>query len=184
MHLKNSNYEYIKQEIVNLYINYNVNQLPIDIFTLISNLNIEIFTYSASSIISKELESKMSQDGFYLFNLNQEMIFYNDLKSPERIRMTLFHEVAHSVLGHSNNMSQDFMEAEANFFAKYAIAPPPVIMLVGAKTPDDIRKIFGTSNQAANYIFNYYNKWLEVFKVNNCYLTYERDLLRLFKNNK
>ena len=42
-----------------------------------------------------------------------------------RIRFTIMHEIGHIVLDHTEH--SDLAESEANFFAKYALAPPPLV---------------------------------------------------------
>lgn len=71
-------------------------------------------------------------------------------------------------------------EAEANFFAKYALAPPPLIdNFIENVTPDAIRTTFDLSNQAAKYAYWYYRSWL--YNGIGHYTDYEEKMLDLFK---
>lgn len=69
-------------------------------------------------------------------------------------------------------------EAEAKFFAKYAIAPPALIHKLELKNAVEVYKQFNISYEAACYAFDYYKKWL--FYGNKNYTNYELRLLRLF----
>ena len=42
-----------------------------------------------------------------------------------RIRFTIIHEIGHIFLGHTKH--SDLAESEADFFARYSLAPPPII---------------------------------------------------------
>ena len=73
----------------------------------------------------------ISPDGFFLETVDEERIYYNDENIREnyaRVNMTILHETAHDVLGHTGmEECADKEETEAGFFAKYAAAPPPLV---------------------------------------------------------
>lgn len=93
-------------------------------------------------------------DGMYMW-----VIFYNDNNCRERQRWTIMHEIGHIVLDHTQE--SELAEAEANFFAKYSIAPPPLIHKAECEDYLDIATKFDLSIQAAYYAMNYYQKWLQ-----------------------
>ena len=72
----------------------------------------------------------------------------------------------------------DLEEEEARFFAKYAIAPPPLIHRLGAKCPEEVQNYFDVSYVASHYTYDYYRKWL-VYGDKD-YTAYEQRLLLLF----
>jgi Zn-dependent peptidase ImmA (M78 family) len=117
-----------------------------------------------------------SEDGFTAKYDGKVYICYNDNKCYGRINNTLVHESAHIILGHSEE--SDLAEAEANFFAKYAIAPPALIHKLGLKSAIEIYNHFAISIEAARYAYNYYYKWLTYG--NKHYTDYELRLLQLF----
>lgn len=87
-------------------------------------------------------------------------------------------EIAHFVLDHNStiNISEEQKEAEVKFFAKYIEAPPPLIHQMSVVSKENIRNIFGLSDEAANYSLNYYLKWLMQF--NGIYKSYELLILK------
>ena len=73
----------------------------------------------------------------------------------------------------------DEEEAEAEFFAKYALAPPPLIHnMVEDISPFSIMKKFDISYAAACYAYKYYNSWLQYGQRE--YTGYERKILSQF----
>ena len=74
--------------------------------------------------------------------------------------------------------TSELAEAEAKFFAKYALAPPPLVHQLGLKDPYEIMARFDISLEAAFYAYNYYKKWLNYG--GECYKAYERRLIRQF----
>lgn len=102
---------------------------------------------------------KKSEDGFSVQLQNGEwQIYYNDAKSYGRTNNTLMHEIGHIVLDHSED--SELAEAEVKFFAKYALAPPVLIHKLRLTNPAEIADSFQISYEAAEYAYNYYQKWL------------------------
>ena len=58
-------------------------------------------------------------------------------------------------------MSYAQKESEANFFAKYSIAPPPLINIAKCEGPWDVAFVFQVSLEAADYLFVSYQKWMQ-----------------------
>lgn len=52
----------------------------------------------------------------------------------------------------------ELAEAEANFFAKFALAPPILIHKLNLKTVKEIAERFAISYEAAQYALNFYYK--------------------------
>ncbi len=96
--------------------------------------------------------------------------------SYERLNMTLLHEIGHCILDHKGGSEEE--EAEANFFAKYAAAPPPLVHYLCDKSAESIENAFCISYTAAVYASNYYQKWRA--HGNSKYTDYEIRLLHLF----
>ena len=87
------------------------------------------------------------------------------------------HEIGHIVLGHSEE--SDLAEAEANFFAKFALAPPVLIHKLGANSPQEVAEKFDLGIQFASYAYGYYLKWQRYRKFD--YTSYELKILKLFE---
>ena len=118
-----------------------------------------------------------SEDGFSIKKDEVWYIFYNDAKGYGRINNTIMHECGHIVLDHTEE--SELAEAEAKFFAKYALAPPALIHKLKLKNAYGVYEHFGISLEAAFYAFSYYRKWLTYG--NKDYTDYEIRLLQLFK---
>ena len=180
--LSDAQYEFIKEEVVNLFEHQNVNCIPINGFELAYKLGIRIIPYSALSVKQKEACMMASPDGIFLETKSEERIYLNDEKASEnfaRINMTILHEIAHDVLGHSGKKEYaEREESEANFFAKYASAPPPLVHRLLLPSPHSIQKAFCISTSASQNAYNYYLKWLRYGKSKNH--PYEIKLLQLF----
>ena len=180
MRLKDYKYEEIKCEVIHMFIKYDIKCLPISGFEIATKMGIKLIPYSTLSEKKWKAAMQCSEDGFYFSPGNgTEYIYYNDSKSYERQNWTFLHELVHCVLGHHEGMDPDEAEAEANFFAKYAIAPPVLVQRFHPKESEDIEVVFRLSHKAALDTYEYYKKWL-IFSGRG-YTSYEMDLLNQFK---
>ncbi len=176
MRLDDEEYEFIKQEVIDVFIRYDIKCTPISGFELAQKMGVIVVPYSGLSRKKRREAKKISSDGFYLEpGDGKEYIYYDDARGYERSNMTLLHEIGHCVLGHNDDTDSEFAEAEANFFAKYAIAPPPLIHRFHSTSPEDIRDRFCISHEAACNALNYYHKWLHFGEKD--YTVYELKLL-------
>ena len=179
MKLDNETYEYIKEEVVDVFIRYDIRCTPISGFEIAQKMGIVVIAYSGLSRKLQRIVRNISSDGFYLEPGNgKEFIYYDDKQGYERSNMTILHEIGHCVLGHNDDTGPDLAESEANFFAKYAIAPPPLVHRINPSSPEDIQKHFCISFEAACNAFSYYRKWLRYGRKK--YTSYEFELLRQF----
>ena len=87
------------------------------------------------------------------------------------------HEIGHYSLGH--NHEGELEEMEANFFAKYALAPPPLVHKLSNVNVKTIKYAFDISWEAAKYACKYYKSWRKHGEKD--YTSYEIELLELFK---
>lgn len=176
-------YEFIKGEVAHVFIKYKVRCIPVSGFEIATKMKITLIAYS--SLPKKKLQAAMSvsQDGFFLETDGREFIFYNDIdRSYERQNWTLLHEIGHIVLDHQGHSERE--EAEADFFAKFAIAPPVLVDKLKPKSPRDIREAFYVSTESAVYSYEYYGKWKSHHKKVNRYTPYEMQLIQLWEDNK
>lgn len=181
MKLSDEQYEFIKGEVVALFERYDIRNIPINGFELASKMGIKLIPYSSLSKAKLKAAIRISPDGFYMESLSgEDLIYYNDTFSTdsyERINMTILHEIGHCVLDHQGK--SEIEELEARFFAKYAVAPPPLVHRIKPKQPEEIAKAFNISREAACYAFEYYKKWLTYGGKE--YTEYEIRILELFK---
>lgn len=176
MRLSSETYESIKQEVANMFIDYDINRIPINSFEVAKKIGLTVIPYS---LLSKELQEKAinySEDGYSIeTNENKWIIYYNDIsQNYSRINQTIMHEIGHYILGHISEGERE--EAEAKFFAKYALASPALIHnMTVEKTIENIMNCFSIGFEAACYAFDYYEKWLCYGEI--CYVKYEKQML-------
>lgn len=127
--LSDNRYEEIKKIVVDLFVSYNVSCVPVNAFELASKMGIKVVPYSAISKTKRYLLFKESEDGFCVERTSGDwFIYYNDQKDYGRINNTIFHEIGHIVLDHSED--SELAEKEVKFFAKYALVPPVLVHII------------------------------------------------------
>lgn len=169
--------EKIKEIVVSTFEELNIRCIPISAFEMATKLDAVVVPYSSKSEDTRQLMMEESEDGFSVKKDGVWYIFYNDSKGYGRFNNTLTHECGHIVLDHTEE--SELAEAEAKFFAKYALAPPVLIHKLELKNAHEVYEHFDISLEAASYTFSYYRKWLTYGNKN--YTNYELRLLRLFK---
>ncbi len=185
--LSDARYEEIKQEVLYMFEETETDTFPIDCFEIARKLHYILRSYSSLELeelldamgISDEGFSRVEKDP--ATGMNRYVIYYNDIGHGIRnIRWTIFHEIGHIFLGHHDNLpgNEQQEEDEANFFAKYAMCPPPLLHAAECKCPQDVYDKFGASNQFADYAFQYFRTWFYYGPPR--YLPYEIQLLKLF----
>lgn len=121
--LTDEEYEFIKGEVIHIFKEYNVKCIPVSGFEIASKMKITLVAYSGLSKKKLKAAFEASEDGFFYEEKGREYIYYNDIdRGYERQNWTILHEIGHIVLDHVGHGEKE--EDEANFFAKYAIAPP------------------------------------------------------------
>ena len=176
--LSDERYEEIKEVVVDMFERYEVSCVPISGFEIAAKMRIKVVAYSAYDKTTQSLLRKKSKDGFFVETIDSEFfIFYNDTMGYGRINHTIMHEIAHIILGHTQD--SDLADAEVSFFAKYALAPPVLIYKLKLLSPYEIADVFGISLEAAYYAYSYYKKWITY---GDKYFTpYEKRTLKLFR---
>lgn len=178
--LSDEQYEYIKGEVAHLFVKYKVKCIPVCGFEIAAKMKITLIAYSGLSRKKLRAAMKASKDGFHVFDGNKEIIYYNDIDiCYTRQNMTILHEIGHIVLDHEGH--SDWEEDEANFFAKYAIAPPIIVDKICPESALDIYDWFDISYEAADYAYDYYLKWKGHHKKVRKYTDYEIQLDGLYK---
>lgn len=178
MRLSDKSYEEEKREVVCLLTNYNVTSFDALGAPLAEKMGISLIPYSTLDPERYGIAYQVSEDGFYMEHAGCECIYCNDQKPRERMKWTIMHELAHCVLGHTADMDEAEREAEADFFAKYALAPPPLVHQYKVEAGYDISGLCGLSYEASCNAYEYYRSWL--MYGNPEYQQYELSLLRLF----
>ena len=177
-------FEEIKNTVADIVARYSIASIPVDVFDLSKKLGIRVVPFSG---ISESSWNKIRSfgisddiDGFFIMaekdGREVPFIFYDDSKSSGRIRFTMLHEAGHFILGHKEQST--LAEAEANFFAKYMIAPPVIAHQIQPNDYLDLKFRFDLSDECAWNAFSYYIKWLGYKERNGNMLEgYEKTLL-------
>ena len=185
--LSDARYDEIKKEILFMFEETETDTCPIDCFEIARKLHYILRPYSTLAWDdylealenSEEGYSKVEQDP--VTGMNRYVIYYNDTGHGIRnIRWTIFHEIGHCYLGHHDNLpgNEQKEEAEANFFAKYAMCPPPLLYCTKCNCPQDVYDKFEASNEFSNYAYEYFQTWL--YRGQCGYQPFEVQLLKQF----
>lgn len=180
--LEDETYEFIKGEATHILVMHKI-RCPISGFEIATKMGISLVPYSYLSKRKHRATLRVSEDGFLLVRDGREYIFYNNIdRSYERQNWTILHEIGHIVLDHTGHSPVE--ETEANFFAKFIIAPPVLIHRIQAEDVMDVYLRFNVSYEAAQNTYCYYQKWLRQHRKKNDYTAYEKALLRLYEENQ
>ena len=187
MFLTINRYNQIKKDVLFMYEECEIVSYPIDCYEIARKLYYILVPYSSLTDHQLRLAMEFSSDGFSILRkmpdtgMYRWFIFYNNFNNKKRQRWTIFHEIGHIYLGHfeCNNLSDEEKEAEANFFAKYSIAPPPLISLAKCQCPCDVAVIFDVSDKASIYLYAYYEKWLLYGPIE--YEPFELQMMKMFQ---
>lgn len=185
MRLDDEQYEEIKRTVIDTFLEYNIKCIPISAFEVAVKMGIKVIPYSALSEKKRKTSLELSIDGYSIEDTKtgEWTICYNDsCQNYGRVNQTIMHEIGHYAMGHTMDGDEEEKEAEANFFAKYALAPPPLVHnLLTEINPKTIMQSFDISWEAARNAYWYYKTWLRNRKCN--YTDYEEKILNLFTNN-
>ena len=179
--LKRRNNE-IEQTVLKLFSIVKVRKFPISCFDICRQLGIKLYPYTTLSEKKRKAALKESKDGFYMIvelspNIFEYRIYYNDTMPRERIRFTIMHELGHIMLDHKEHSI--LAETEANYFAGYALAPPPIVAEIGIADFVELADRFDVSQECALYAMRRYTKWLQY---GSPYLLgHEQELLVIFE---
>ncbi len=164
MKLKDERYEEIKQTVADLLEDYDVKELPIDLFGLAKKMKVNI---TLSSELLKKHPKKISEyklmhypNSFLIYNPTdqQYVIYIDDLGTREkRQRFSLAHELMHIILNHQEQSERN--EKEANFGASYLLAPTSLVLIQASNENlldvNVIAQIFDVSIPEAGVIVRY-----------------------------
>lgn len=182
MILRSKRYEEIEKAVIMLFKNIIINKFPIDCFDICRQLGIILIPYSALSEKKKNSAFEASKDGFNVVieiskGLFVNCIYYNDAMPKKRIRFTIMHELGHLNLGHTEH--SDLAESEANHFAKYSLAPPPLVHNSQVEDYVELAAVFELSKECAFYAMKNYTNWVKYGSPK--YLEHEMTLISLFQ---
>ena len=175
----------IEQEVFYTLEDTHTSSFPVMAQDIARALHITLVPYSDLSPEDYEKAMQESEDGysFYDYEPGTDIlvyyIHYNDDKPRHRKKWTICHEIGHIRLGHHDgNLSYEEAEQEANYFAKYLLAPYPMVQICGCEDPWDVSDTFDVSLEAASYIWDSYLKWSSYRPIEN--IPQEERLIQLF----
>lgn len=179
MRLENEQYEEIKRTVIETFLEYDIRCVPINAFEMATKMGLRVVPYSSMSAKKRMAAERASIDGFSVVGKDWVICYNDSCLNYGRINHTIMHEIGHYALGHIEEGEEE--EAEAKFFAKYALAPPPLVhnCIDGEITPEAIMDVFDISYEAACYAYSYYKKWLQYG--GEYYTDYEECMLDLFR---
>lgn len=180
MRLSDEQYEDIKRTVIDTFLEYDIRGIPINAFEMAYKMGLIITPYSSLDDQKRKIALSISSDGFSIETVdNKWIIYYNDsCKSYGRINQTIMHEIGHYALGHIKEGKVE--EAEAKFFAKYALVPPPLLHNINDEiTVENIVQLFDVSYQAAEFAYKYYWNWYNYG--GDAYTEYELKMIEQFK---
>lgn len=179
--LTNEEYEFIKGEVAFIFEKYQIRCTPVSGFEIATKMGIKLIPYSALTETQQKLAREKCPDGYVIeTNDGRKLIYYNDIDwSYEHQNWTILHEIGHIVLDH-RGIDQEKEEDEADFFAKYAIAPPILVHKIGAESPLDIYENFDISLEASVYAYHYYESWRDGYFQVGRLTEYEKKILKTF----
>ena len=182
MRLSGIRYDEIEREVINLFAKLIINKFPLDCFEICEQLGFVVVPYSTLSEKKREKLNIGSEDGInVLCEIEKDVfvtfIYYNDEMPDRRIRFTIMHEIGHIILDHTEY--SELAESEANYFAKYALAPPPLVHKLKIGDYLELADKFDLSYECAYYSMQKYLKWLRYGSPE--LLDYEITLISLFQ---
>lgn len=172
-------YEEIERRVVDLYVEQDIHNMPIDPFTIIKNRGYDLIPFSKFDPYNRPdcIDEDNDAFSFYDPTMKTQVIVYNDEKPLNRIRFTLMHELGHIDLGHK--CESDLARKMADYYAGYALAPSPLIGKYASEDSFQISAEFWISLECADICSNRYQNWI---MYGGRYLKdYEIKLINLFE---
>lgn len=149
MRLPSKRYNEIKRIVADLFEDYDVRTIPIDVFGLAEKMGIEIVyaskcSQNCSVAVLKNVESCVAYNDV----LQKYVVYIDDVNTrKKRQKFSLAHEIIHIVLNHETQSEKN--ESEANFGAAYLLCPTSLTILSSDEelmlSAKGIRSIFDIS---------------------------------------
>ena len=169
-------YDEIKKVIIQIYLDYDIREFPIDAEKVCKKMGVAIVPYSEYDREARVLLRKRSPHGFFVKGTKGRAptIYYNDrFESEGARRLTIFHEIKHYV--YNEDTDDEEYDDLADFFGRYFLCPIPYLMIKGIETEEEIISACHVSMEAAgNVVSNIRNRKL---KHGNKIFDYEIPLL-------
>lgn len=151
MYRTGKDYDEIAKTIIDVYQDYDINSLPLNLKDICNKLGVLLIPYSELDDENIEILLKRSKDAFYSPPTikSKPQIYYNDLISSKgKIRYSIAHELKHYVC---NDVDEtNYGEDMAEYFGRYFLAPIPYLVAKRITSPIEIISHCGLSQEAAS----------------------------------
>lgn len=150
MYRDSDTYDEIKKVIIQIYLDYDIREFPIDEEVVCKKLGVSLVPYSEYDRDTRVLLRKRSKCGFFVKGTKGRTptIYYNDRYESEGARrLTIFHEVKHYV--YNEDTDDDEFDDLADFFGRYFMCPIPYLLIKGIETEEEIVSACHVSMEAA-----------------------------------
>ena len=155
-----SHYQKARNKAWEALLHCSINSLPVDLGEVAEAYQFKVVIYSKTSLVQLFRKDVLQGDGFIINNKSEKQIFINDgIKSRNRRRFTLAHELGHGILDHNIGVihyrnseidsQTDMQELEANVFARDLLMPANVLAALDIHTPEEIMELCHVSYQSA-----------------------------------
>ena len=171
--LRGKDYERIEEEANDLIEDLGLRLFPVNCFEVAFLLGIAIKTYAEFNAEDAAFIVSKCEDGFTIRKGEKYIIYYNDAIDRNRIKFTIWHEIAHIQLGHLErdcNLAYEWQEEEANHFAAYVMAPLVFVHRLGLSDPIMIADVCEISLECACHVYEHYVKAFQYENVRNAIL--------------
>ncbi len=190
-----SRYDELDKTALQILMDYSNAQFPLDLINLCERLRIKLVPYSSlgkSKLSELRLTANNGEltDGFSILLGNTDCdgysayTYYNDDKPIDlsgRVCFTICHEIKHVVFGEIDPRKVE--ETEADHFARFLLAPTPLLIVEKYDSISDIHADFGLTMSAACNALDARNNRIK--KHGETLFDYENDFIDWFlENNK
>lgn len=173
-------YERIDKLAIDIYVDYELNEFPIDANSLCKRMGINLVPYSAYEDENRNILYKESTEGSFSYGATKlkPIIFYNDGADAVygNTRQTVFHEIKHYVDEDEDDSEDDLVE----HFARYMACPTQYLVWKNITDVNEIISTFGVSATIAGFVSNSVKNRID--KYGYKIFDYVKPLIDLFDN--
>lgn len=175
-----SEYKRIDKLAIDVYVDYGLNEFPIDEKSLCKKMGIRLIPYSAYEGENRKILYKRSTEGFFDYGVTslKPTIFYNDGNDAVygNTRQTVIHEIKHFLDEDEDDEEDDLAE----HFGRYMACPTAYLVWKNITDVNEIISTFGVSATIAGYVSSSVKN--RINKYGNKIFDYEKPLIKLFDN--
>ena len=148
----NKRYDELEEMAVEFIEDYGIARFPLDMVGILERMGVRLIPYSG--ILDQKVRSLvkgLSIDALLFAPGNYDIarmgVCYDPHQIPQRVRMSLAHELGHILCEHPSD--DEPYESEAKYFASYFVAPTPLVIECTGLGLYEVIDTFGVSEQCA-----------------------------------